>query len=100
VVVNHGLGHDLDGALPAHLHVFAQVHRAHAAFAQLLDDVVPVGNHAADQVATRRRPERGTVVGAELGVVRPLGAARRAGLHGISTRINLSPTSNREPFRS
>ena len=97
VRVAHRSGrHDLDGAAPAHLHMLGQVDLAHAAFAQLLGDVIALGDHLAHEVgAGRRLPERGAVADAEELVVAVFGAARRANPHPISARSIWSPTSRR-----
>src|SRR5439155_24694927 len=104
-IVHHRRIHHLDGAAPPHLDVLGEIDLTHAAFAQLLHDVVAIGNDLADQVARgRRRPQRLTIVGTELHVIGIFGGADRTDLHagmgaaaGSSTRSSLSPTMMREP---
>src|SRR5438552_15516736 len=104
-IMHHRRIHHLDRAAPPHLDVLGEIDLTHAAFAQLLHDVVAIGNDLADQVARgRRRPQRLPVVGTELHVVGIFGGADRTDLHagmgaaaGSSTRRSLSPTMMRDP---
>src|SRR5438270_8014778 len=120
-IVHHCWIHHLDGAAPAHLHVFGEIDLTHSAFAELLQDVVAVRDDLTHEIARRRSgSQRLSVVGAELHVIGILGRAHGADLHnsaapaapaapaasaspaapaapGSSTRSSLSPTMMREP---
>ena len=103
VLVRPGI-HHLDRALAPHLHVLGEVDAPHAAFAELLDDVVAIRDHRSHEVALLRRAlERGAVARAEPLGHRVLGAARRAELevaHKLSTRNIWSPSRMRAPLPS
>ena len=51
-VVHHGRVHHLDRALPAHLHVLGQIDLPHAAFAELAQHVIALGDDRPDEVRT------------------------------------------------
>ena len=81
-IVRHGLRHHLDGALASHLHVLAEIDRAHAAFAQFLLDVIVAADDAAHEVGRAADVAEGrAVVGAELLIIRPLIATGRTDFH-------------------
>src|SRR5712664_56662 len=110
-IVHHRRIHHLDGAAPAHLHVFAEIDLTHSSFTELLHDVIAVRYGLAHEVA--RRPggsQRLPVIGAELHVIGVFGGADGADFHaaivsppppppppGSSMRSSLSPTMMREP---
>src|SRR4029077_7127629 len=101
-IVDHRGVHHLNRAAAPHLHVLGQVDLAHAALAELLHDVVPVGDHLTDQIRRGPRGAKGlSVVGTEPHVVGVLGRADGTDLHvGISMRSSLSPTRTRELWPS
>ena len=66
-VVHERGAHDLDGALAIHLDVLAEVHSAHAPFADALEDVITVREHPADEGIGALGTECGSVAGAEAG---------------------------------
>src|SRR5207248_8999407 len=114
-IVHHRGIHHLDRAEPSHLYVLGEIDLAHATLAELLDHVIAIGDHLADQIACRpRRTQRLSIVGTKLHVIGIFGGADGADLHaaagapppppppppappGSSTRNSLSPTMIREP---
>src|ERR1700752_2304146 len=111
-IVHHRRVHHLDRAAPPHLHVLGQIHLAHAAFTELLHDVIAVRPTLPHESVRRRRgAQRLAIVGTELHIVGVLGGADGTDLHaaappsgaalpGSSTRSSLSPIMMREPWRS
>src|SRR5207302_4938163 len=111
-IVHHRGIHHFDRAAPSHLHVLGEIDLAHATLAELLDHVIAIGEHLADQIARwRRRTQRLSIVGTKLQVIGIFGGADGADLHaaagapsspppGRSTRNSLSPTMIREPWCS
>ena len=97
----HPRVHHLERALAPHLHVLSEVHRSHAAFAELLEDVIPVGDDRAEEVRLGvRRAQRTPVPRAEALGEGILGAARRTDLlvaQTLSTRKVWSPIRMRWP---
>ncbi len=100
-VLAHARVHHLERALSLHLQVLGEVHRPHAALAELLHHVIAVGDHRARQVALGvLATERAPVARAESLRDRVFGAAGRADLdvaHKCSTRSTRSPSSTRWP---
>src|SRR5690606_20984907 len=91
----HPRMHHLERALAAHLHVLGQVDGAHPAFAELLDHVVAIGDHLAEEIARGAgRSQRRAVARADAlaeGILGPAGRADFLFAHKLSTRRVWSP---------
>ena len=55
--------HDLDRALALHAHMFAEIHLAHAAFADARDDTIALRDHGADQVGNLAASHQARAIG-------------------------------------
>ena len=97
-IVHQRGAHHLDGALPIHLHVLAEIDPTHPAFADALQNVIAIRQHSVDERVSPFRPQCSAVAGTETRRRFVLRAAMCTELeHGDRLFVRQSRLSGQQP---